>query len=168
MGPPLSPLQESFPEAAAQNMLSVIAEVPYSDRQVARDTTGTETYLKEAGRVEPLSEVSPLLIVSFLSCSRSVWVNLGESRARKDLPAGHGGANTSGWVRALRWESRIANISTRGYRSGQFPEGNIVVDGILVVAGMDNDLRNTDKSTTGRVFLINDESESPKVIFQGF
>ena len=148
MGPPLSPLQESFPEAAAQNMLSVIAEVPYSDRQVARDTTGTETYLKEAGRVDPLSEVSPLLIVSLLSCSRSVWVNLGESRAQKDIPAGHGYANTSGWVRALCWESCIANIPTCGDRGSQFPESNIVVDGVLIVAGMNDDLRNADKGTT--------------------
>lgn len=62
IGPPLSPLHESLPDAAAQNMLSVIAEVPYSFRHVARDTTGTETYLRDAGRVEPPSDVSPLFI----------------------------------------------------------------------------------------------------------
>lgn len=60
MGPPLSPLHESFPDAAAQNILFVMAEVPYSDQHVVRDTTGTATYLKDAGRVVPLSDVSPL------------------------------------------------------------------------------------------------------------
>jgi hypothetical protein len=59
IGPPLSPLHESLPDAAAQNMLFVMAEVPYSDRHVVRDTTGTETYLKDDGRVEPPSDVSP-------------------------------------------------------------------------------------------------------------
>lgn len=44
-GPPESPWQESFPPAAsaAQIMLVVMEEVPYSDWQVARATIGTVT-----------------------------------------------------------------------------------------------------------------------------
>lgn len=63
IGPPLSPEQESLPPATkpAQNILSVTADVPYSARQVARETTGTETFRRVAGRVEPFSVKRPLL-----------------------------------------------------------------------------------------------------------
>lgn len=62
MGPPESPEQESLPPAVspAQNMLSVIEEVPYSLRQVAREMAGTVTFLRLEGRVEPLSVRRPL------------------------------------------------------------------------------------------------------------
>lgn len=42
-------------------MLVVTADLPYSDWQVARETTGTETLLSLAGRDELPSEVVPLL-----------------------------------------------------------------------------------------------------------
>lgn len=62
MGPPESPEQESLPPAVrpAQNMLVVMAEVPYWDWQVAREMTGTETFLRVAGRVVPSSVRRPL------------------------------------------------------------------------------------------------------------
>lgn len=62
MGPPESPEQESLPPAVspAQNMLVVIADVPYSARQAVREITGTVTFLKLAGRVLPLSVRRPL------------------------------------------------------------------------------------------------------------
>ena len=54
MGPPLSPWQESLPPSArpAQNMLVVMAEVPYWDRQVVRETIGIVTFLKATGELE--------------------------------------------------------------------------------------------------------------------
>lgn len=69
MGPPESPEQESLPPAVrpAQNMLVVMAEVPYWARQVAREMTGTVTFLRLEGREEPLSVRRPLE----LQCQRS-------------------------------------------------------------------------------------------------
>lgn len=62
MGPPESPEQESLPPASrpAQNMLVVIADVPYSARQAAREMTGTVTFLRLAGLVLLFSLVVPL------------------------------------------------------------------------------------------------------------
>lgn len=73
IGPPLSPEQESFPPAAnpAQNMLVVTADVPYSDWQEVREMTGTETFLKADGKVDPDSLVRPLFYILALS---SEWV----------------------------------------------------------------------------------------------
>lgn len=65
MGPPESPEHESLPPAVrpAQNMLVVMAEVPYCDWQVAREMTGTETFLRLAGRVVPSSVRRPLFLM---------------------------------------------------------------------------------------------------------
>lgn len=93
MGPPESPEQESLPPAArpAQNMLSVMAEVPYSARQEAREMTGTVTFSRAEGREELLSLVVPLdpssVSAFFFTCRRGTHDIADLSLARGSDPA---------------------------------------------------------------------------------
>lgn len=72
IGPPESPEQESLPPAAypAHHMLVVTADVPYSAWQEAREMTGTETFLKVDGNVDPFSVKRPLFTISAFSSNK--------------------------------------------------------------------------------------------------
>lgn len=139
MGPPESPEQESLPPAVrpAQNMLSVMAEVPYSERQEAREMAGTVTFLRLAGRVEPLSVRRPL---------NYSWLAFVTSRiakqSRKFLmhrfvwrhsPSGNSERGASSDIRSRSWERGVSNGRALCNSSGEMPDSNVEVGRVGVV-----------------------------------
>lgn len=64
-------------------------------------------------------------------------------------PSSNGDGGSAGGVRARSGEGSKANVATGGDSAGELPDGNVVVGGACLVAGVDDDAGDADDSATG-------------------
>ena len=68
-------------------------------------------------------------------------------KGRKYIPSGNCGAHTSGWVRSLGRENGIRDVGACRDGSGELPDCDVVVDGVFVIAWVDDDLGDFDEGS---------------------
>lgn len=73
---------------------------------------------------------------------------------REDSPSGNSEGGDSSNVRTLSRERGVGHGRAGRDGSGQVPDGNVAVDGALVVGGVDDDLADADLGATGGAQLL--------------
>lgn len=122
-----------------------------------REITGTVTFLRLAGKEEPLSVRRPL------HSSVSVWVNQLSSRISCQAgakfgnwysPSGNSELGASSGVRCLSWQGGVSNGRALCKSSGEMPDSNIVVGRAAIVRRVVLDSRDADLCATASPVLV--------------